>query len=223
MIGSFDGKRFQPETESKKLQYSHGSYAAQTWSGIPVEDGRRIRIAWNRFDIPSMPYNMSMDFPCEMKLRTFSGEAFLCAYSVREIEGIYGKSFNAQNIRVSPSEKYCRLLTEKLYDIMFDISCVQKGRFRITLYGVEIYGDLRKNKLVCLENTAPLEGFNENVELRMLIDVNNIEIFINKGKAFMSIGHIQDYNMNKLVFEAFDNEILLRRVKIVELKNIWKS
>lgn len=221
LVGSFDGKRFHPEPESRKLQYSTDSYAAQTWSGIPSEDGRRIRIAWNRFDIPAMPYNMSMEFPCEMKLETFAGEVFLCAYPVREIEGIYGESFTTRNIRVLPREKYSRLLTEKLYDITLDISCTSKGRFGISLFGIEIHGDPVKNELVCLENSAPLESCGKSIELRILMDVNNLEIFINKGKAFISKGHIQDYDMNRLVFEAFDGEILLREVKIAALKSIW--
>lgn len=220
LTGSFDGKRFHMETESKQLQYCKDSYAAQTWSGIPAEEGRRIRIAWNRYDIPSMPYNMSMGFPCEMKLRNFGSETFLCTYPVREMESLYGESFNAQNIRVPPGEKYSRLLTEKLYDITLTISSALKGRFAISLFGMEMYGELAENKLVCLENTAPLESFHGKAELRMLIDVNSIEIFINKGKALMSIGHVQDYTMNTLVFEAFENEIMLMEIKIVALKNI---
>jgi sucrose-6-phosphate hydrolase SacC (GH32 family) len=222
VIGSFDGNRFIPESETKKLQYSSNSYAAQSWSDIPAEDGRRIRIGWNRYDISTTPFNLSMDFPCEMTLKTFSGETFLCTYPVREIESIYSESFKGYDIRVTNSEKYSRILAERLYDITFHISGTSKSRFVISLFGIEIHGDLENNVLTCLDHKAPLESLNGNVELRILIDVNNIELFINKGKVFLSIGHIQDYTLNSLVIEAIEHEIMLKEVKIAELRNIWR-
>lgn len=219
LIGSFDGRSLRPETGTKKLQYSSDSYAAQTWSGISSADDRRIRIAWKRFDMPSMPFNMSMDFPCEMKLKTFDGEAFLCAYPVREIEGIRGTGFHACDVRVSPSEKFSRPLAGRLYDIIFSIPGNSEAGFSIGVFGMKLKGDLAGARLTCCGNSAPLESFGGSIELRLLVDVNGMEIFINKGKAFMSIGHIQDYDMNDLVFETFDREIVLEEINVTELKS----
>ncbi|HEY5586753.1 MAG TPA: glycoside hydrolase family 32 protein [Ruminiclostridium sp.] len=223
LLGSFDGNKFNHETQTKRLHYGKNSYAAQSWSDVSTEDARRIRIAWNTFDIPSMPYNMAMNFPCEMKLKTFSDEVFLCTYPVKEIENIYGESFNAQNICLSSDEEYTKTMTEKLYDITFNIFCANKGSFVISVFGLEIHGNIDKNELSCLGNSAPLESFDNSIDLRMLIDVNNIEIFINMGKAFMSIGHIQDYNINRLVFKSINKAIVLKEINIVEIKNIWNK
>lgn len=223
LIGSFDGEMFQTEGSSKKLQYSKDSYAAQTWSDISGEDGRRIRIAWNRFDIPSMPFNMAMNFPCEMKLKTFDRDVFLCTYPVKEIENIYGESFSVQNVNLSSCEQYTRILTKKLYDMTFNIACANKGSFIISVFGLEIHGDVDKNVLSCLDNSAPLENFDSSIDLRMLIDVSNIEIFINSGKAFMSIGHILDYNLNQFVFKSIDKDIEIKEINIAEIKDIWNK
>ncbi len=221
LVGSFDGKCFHPETESRKLQYSRDSYAAQTWSDIPAGDGRRIRIGWNRFDLSGTPSNLAMGFPCEMILRTCSGEPFLCAYPVREIEGLYGECFNAHNIKVAPSDPYRRPLIGKLYDITLDISGTSKGSFKISLFGMEIHGDMVNNKLTCLDHTAPMESLDDSIELRMLVDINSMELFVNKGIAFLSIGYIQDYTRNELVFEAYESEIVLRDIKVAGLNSIW--
>ncbi len=221
LIGSFDGKRFHPETEEKKLQYSRDSYAAQTWSDIPAEDGRRLRIGWNRGELPTIPFHMSMNFPCEMKLQTFSGKACLCAYPVREIENIYGEGYYDAKVKVTRSQGYSMLLTGKLYDIKLELSGASKGRFGISLFGLELHGDLRNNELICLDDTAPLECFDQSVEIRMLMDVNNLEIFLNKGKAFLSVGHIPDYSNNKFMIEAYEDEIVIEKIKIVALKSIW--
>ena len=74
-----------------------------------------------------------------------------------------------------------------------------------------------------MKHSAPLECFDNRMDLRMLMDVHSTEIFINMGKAFMSIGHIQDYAMNLLVFKSIDKDIQIREMKIAELKNIWNS
>jgi sucrose-6-phosphate hydrolase SacC (GH32 family) len=223
VIGSFDGSSFCPETISKRLQYSKDSYAAQTWSDLPSEDGRRIRIAWNRYDISSLPFNMAMNFPCEMSLRTFLGETFLCTYPAREIERIYGENSKDYNIRVTNSERYQRILNKKLYDITLNLTCTSKCKLNITLLGIEIHCDMLNNTLVCLDNIAPLQCFEGNIKLRMLIDVSNIEIFINKGEAFLSIGHVQDYTRNELVIETTEEELVLKEVDITEMKSIWIS
>lgn len=224
LLGSFDGDRFCPETEAKKLQYGkNNSYAAQTWSDIAGEDGRRIRIAWNRFEINSTPHNMSMNFPCEMKLKTFSDGIFLCAYPVREIESIYGTSEHAQNVRLSPGEEYARTLEKKLYDMVFQISCANKGSFVMSVFGLELRGDLEKNELSCPDQSVPLESIHNRIDLRLLIDVNTVEIFVNLGKAFMSVGHIQDHNLNRFVFKSVDTDLELKEARITELKNIWSE
>lgn len=86
LIGSFDGKRFVPETEQLRLNYGSASYAAQTWSGVP---GRRIRTAFISMVIPGMPFGCCMDIPQEMSLRTIGGQLRLCAAPVRELEALY--------------------------------------------------------------------------------------------------------------------------------------
>ncbi len=221
LLGTFDGRSFNHEQEVKSLHYGKDSYAAQTWSGIDEENKRRVRIAWNRFDIPSMAYNMAMNFPCDMKLRTFSDEIFLCTYPVYEIKNIYGDSFSAENISLSPCQKYTRSLTEKLYDINLNIAGTAEGKFAISVFGLEILCDAEEKVLTCLDNKAPLEYFDGSMDLRLLIDVNNVEIFINKGKAFMSIGHFQDYNINELIIRSADADLMLKEISIAEIKNIW--
>jgi sucrose-6-phosphate hydrolase SacC (GH32 family) len=203
------------------LQYSKDSYAAQTWSDIPEVDGRRVRIAWNRYDIPSMSFNMAMNFPCDMSLRSFRDETFLCAYPVKEIVDLYGESIKEHNIRVTGTKSYSRQLSNKLYDITLMLSGISCGNFHISLFDLVIQCDLTNNKLVCLNNVAPLEYLDTDLELRFLVDVSNIEIFINYGKAIMAIGHIHNYSSDRLMIETSDTEILIKQIKITELKSIW--
>ena len=60
-VGSFDGYTFHAEQAPRKLQPDGNGYAAQTWSDVPPEDGRRLQIAWLRQQMPGMPFGQCMN------------------------------------------------------------------------------------------------------------------------------------------------------------------
>jgi len=85
MIGQFDGKEFRPE--SGKHYYCNGSlYAAQTFNNIPLEDGRRIQIAWGRISHSNMPFKSMMLIPTELTLRTTKDGVRLFNVPIKEME-----------------------------------------------------------------------------------------------------------------------------------------
>ena len=53
LVGSFDGYRFAPEQEMRRLHHGNGSYAAQSFFQTAPQDTRRIRIAWNNAAVPA--------------------------------------------------------------------------------------------------------------------------------------------------------------------------
>jgi len=220
IVGSFDGYAFKPETPVKKLQYTSKSYASQSWSNICETDGRRIRITWNRFEIPNMPFNNSMTFPCEMSLKRFSGEIFLCAYPVDEIEKLYKNLYKKFDLLVPVLCEYTYNLNEMAYDIKLVFSNDCKSSAIISMFGLDIHCDCFNNEIVCGGDTAPMIAVEGITDLRLLIDVNGTEIFINGGKAFMCVGHLQDYNLNKLTVKTTGNDIVLKSLEIAELRGI---
>ncbi|MDD9949747.1 MAG: glycoside hydrolase family 32 protein [candidate division Zixibacteria bacterium] len=87
LLGRFDGNAFAPETDVLQAEQGANGYAAQTWSDIPAEDGRRIQISWMRDGrYPAMPFNQQMSFPVKLTLRTLPDGIRLCREPVREIE-----------------------------------------------------------------------------------------------------------------------------------------
>ena len=68
-------KDLLPEQENKKLQLNGNSYAAQTWSNIPNNDGRRIQISWMRQILPNMPFGQFMSFPHSLTLTRKNDES----------------------------------------------------------------------------------------------------------------------------------------------------
>lgn len=221
IVGSFDGFQFKPETSLKKLQYTDKSYASQSWNNICESDGRRIRIAWNRFEIPDMPFNKSMTFPCKMSLKRFYDDLFLCAYPVDEIEKLHKNLYRETNMKVSASFEYSRVLNEMAYDIKLVFVNDRKGSARISMFGLDIDLEFIQNEIVCAGDTAPMISVGGFTDIRLLIDVNATEIFINDGKAFMCVGHLQDYNLNKFSIMATEEDVEISSLEIAELNSIW--
>ena len=76
IVGSFDGEAFTPDagqSEPRWLDTGWDFYAAQSFSNVPADDGRRIIIAWMNnwryaLNIPAMPWQGTMTFPRQLSL-----------------------------------------------------------------------------------------------------------------------------------------------------------
>ncbi|MEJ5170232.1 MAG: glycoside hydrolase family 32 protein, partial [Fimbriimonadales bacterium] len=70
LVGTFDGRRFQPEFGPVAQDAGPNHYAVQTFSGVPPRDGRTIQIAWMAGgQYPGMPFTQQMGIPSELTLR----------------------------------------------------------------------------------------------------------------------------------------------------------
>ncbi len=74
-----------------QLDYGQDFYAAQTFSDIPIADGRRIWLAWmNNWNyatvIPTTPWKGIMSIPREVKLETHNGQVRLVQKPVEELK-----------------------------------------------------------------------------------------------------------------------------------------
>ena len=87
-VGAFDGKTFTPETPKLKGHRGQGFYAAQTFSDIPVKDGRRIQIGWLQTETKGMPFNQGMSLPHELRLTQTPEGPRLTFTPVKELESL---------------------------------------------------------------------------------------------------------------------------------------
>ena len=219
LVGKFrsDGC-FQPVQSAKRLHYGTNSYAAQTFSG--VTDGRTLRIAWNTAGIPDSPFNCSMCIPTEMSLKNIDEENWLCTMPVREIETLYVQQ-HTDKMKLKAGETFACLLAGKAQDIRLCISSADNASFQITFLGFKIDICPKENSLKCKESTMPLFMNGDNITLRILTDKNAVEIFVDQGEAFLCVGHIADYNLNRLIITAGEGALTVHEITVAELSNIW--
>lgn len=103
-VGHFDGWRFENENPPEAILWADSGrdfYAAQSWSGLPEEQGRRVWIAWMSQWVygglvPTAPWRGTMCIPREVGLRRGQGGVRLTQRPVRELGTLRGE-------RIAPS------------------------------------------------------------------------------------------------------------------------
>ena len=245
LVGHFDGTRFVPEGPAEKLHYGTHAYAAQSWSDLPASDGRRIRIAWNTFDLPGMAFNRSMTFPTEMSLRRDGDRCRLCATPVREIAKLRRNAHALPAFTVDPGMPFTLPVNRCAYDVSLIIECAApdtmeppareaatpvanpmkpaiEAGFILKLFGMELLCDADKRELRCQNSIVPMPDDASVMTLRLLVDVSGMEVFLDGGSRWLSMGMVADWNLDRLELVAQGRPARVRRLEVAELGNIWE-
>lgn len=221
-IGSFDGGRFQPESDVLRADYGANFYAAQTWSDIPDSDGRRIQIAWMAGGkYPNMPFNQQMSFPCELTLRTTPDGIRLYRQPVEEIKVLHNKEHSLNNQKLKSGDNLLSGINGDLFDIYAEINLGNASEVEFMIRGEKIEYNVTKNQICCLGKTAQLEPLDNKIKLQILVDRASIEIFGNNGQLSMSSCFLPDLENDSLDIYASDGEALIVSMSIYELCSAW--
>ena len=242
LIGDFDGKEFKPETEIIKFSHARNFYASQTFNDIPKEDGRRIQIGWARYvDMPGMPFNQMMNFPCKLTLRTTKDGIRMCPMPIREIEKLYKGEKVFEKKKVEPGTNLLSGFEGDLFDIEANIEISKADRVGFRIRGVEVVYDAKtktltssskksakiakeakENKLPPDTEPAKLETSDGSIQLRILVDRTSIEVFANNGEVFMPMGDIPEEGQARtLELFAEGGASSVRSLAIRDLESVW--
>ena len=222
LIGSFDGKAFKVEHDAIRADYGTNYYATQTYSDIPAADGRRIQISWMLGGkYPDMPFNQQMNFPCEMKLRTFPEGLRICRLPVKEIENIYGKKHAWKDETVKPGENLLKDVYGGLYDIQLQVDLAGAKEFGIKCRGEAVTYSAERKVLSCLGKEAPVEAANGQITLRILVDRTSMEVFANDGKTVMTSCFLAKPDNTGLELFSKDSSPRILSMTVYELTSCW--
>ncbi len=189
LVGTIENGLFVPVQETMQLgRAGRTAYAAQTYSNMP--DGRRIRISWNTFHLPGMPFNGSMTTPVEMFLGKEEGRIVLCCRPVKEFGILRGeKHEGAGRLELPAAAKAC--------DICLRIAANQ-GIVPLNLYGLTITVDTGEG-IVCAADYSMHAAIHKgSIELRLIHDVHATEIYSADGAEWLCIGHLADRSLHAI-------------------------
>ena len=231
-VGSFDGERFSPETEPRKVEQGANGYAAQTWSDIPEEDGRRIQISWMAGGkYPDMPFNQQMSFPVELFLRSGPGGPRLCRRPVKELEHLRADKKEWTNLAPGPEKQFTPDTDHDLLEILMEIEvpddiCItapdgKPGSLLLNIRGTELRYDPGMKTVELMEKKAPLAPVNGVVTLHILVDRTSIEVFGNDGELSMSFCFLPGPYDHVLQLQNKSTATKVRKLTVIELKSIW--
>lgn len=188
LVGQIRNGRFEPVQEPGRLKAegSH-SYAAQSYSGR-VND-RIIRVAWNRFELPGMPFNGSMTTPVELFLQRLDGRITLCCRPALEWSVLEGECVEGEGSVKLPG---------RANDMSLSIPAAG-GEKTVELCGLKMQIDaewetVRVNGCVMHANRT-----GDFVHLRVVQDVHAVEVFSQDGAGYMCVGHLADQSLRSVV------------------------
>lgn len=215
MIGQFDGKTFTPET-SKQMNLNGSAYAAQTFSNIPSEDGRVIKMAWSRTTYEGMPFNGAMLLPQEQVLvRTRQGLK-LFSRPIKESESLFEQVAEAQNLSVRAANK---MMEQFGNDDVLRIKCT----IHLT-YATDAGLSFRGQRLVNYDtNGNRLQGeffakddpSNMDLDCDVYVDRGLVEVYVDGGVFSYSMN--LDGKENK-GYEFWGNQLEVKNVQVYKLK-----
>jgi fructan beta-fructosidase len=209
-IGDFDGRKFVNDNPSNRtlwVDFGPDFYAAQTWSDISKDDGRRIMLAWmNNWDyadkVPTHPWRGQMTFPRMLGFADTRDGLRLTQNPVREMEPLRQDHVGLRNARWSDLEALlarqkwpatleivAKLQLRGTREVAFEL---RKGAGHETRVGFDVkrlafYVD-RTRSSSALSGTefasrheAPSLGDGDVITLHILLDRSSVELFGDNG------------------------------------------
>lgn len=211
-IGDFDGSKFTPRKQSKKvnwLDYGQDNYAAVTYNNTP--NNRRVLIGWMSnwqyaSDLKATPWTGAMTIPHELSLANVGGEIQLVHNPIKELESLRGKKLLSIKKETVAREIDLKKVKGNQLDITFAITPGKSKTSGIRILQskdeqTEIGYDadtksvyINRGSTSLSETNLDLGGVqnyptalvNGSITLRILVDRSSVEVFTADGLGVIS-------------------------------------
>lgn len=227
IIGSFDGKKFKPETSPIKMDSGVNYYAVQTYSNAP--EGRRIQIGWmNGSVFPGMPFNQQMSFPRELKLYKRGNGYYLKSLPVSEIKSLYKVQYKWNNVQLQAGERPVTEIKDNAFYLnsVIDINKNKGKELGFDIGGLSVSYQVGEQLLYVRNDNKeivkqiPLKSVDGKVELAILSDIGSVEIFANGGEVCASFYHLTDKKKDNLSLSCVGDKGILDSLVINKLASM---
>lgn len=227
LLGDFDGTAFTPDTGTVgHLDQSSDYYAAQSFFRATFPDQRVVSMAWMRGDaFATAPFNQSLSFPTEVRLRTFAEGVRATRSPIAEITKLY--SANAQHVenRSVPANTNALsgIASTKLdLQLTFDAALTKAKQLSFELGNESFSIDLGQHQIH--GNNQPVnDAFSVSAgkfSVRILRDWGEYAVFINDGEVAYTRAFNFAPNDTNLSLRG-DDTITLSSLDFHELTRIW--
>lgn len=231
-LGDFKGEKYLPETHNL-MSFGNNSFFAP--ESFVTKDGRRVMWAWiisggvdGRFrNLPISPMGVQ-SLPRELELPQ---DGILRIRPLEELKKLrYRPVIHSQFIVHKDNHKIIDAVEGDALEIEIEFEHQLPQTCGVELlgcnednHGVKIVaGDKRDNILIGdMEVPFKLNG-NENLNLRIFIDKNLIEVFINERQAAV-YAHPEIHKNQNIRLFSVDKDLSVRVLKIWKIKSIYSD
>ena len=250
-VGEFDGVRFKndnpPET-ALWLDWGRDFYAAQSYSGVPARDGRRIVIGWISNWLyarqePTSPWRGAQSVPRELRLKRFPQGLRVVQSPVEEIETLRERSLSLADLGIEEansiieSEGFAGDVLELQVEFETggarDVGLrVLEGEGEATRVGYtsspsEVYidrsksGDVDFHPTFAGRHSARLRPSNGRVRLRILVDRSVVEVFAGEGEVAITDRVFSQPTSTRLSLFSEGGEARVASLDAWRLRSVW--
>jgi fructan beta-fructosidase len=220
MVGAFDGEKFTPETKMAKGHRGRGFYAAQTFSD--ALKGRVIQIGWLQAPSPGMSFNQAMSIPLELGLKSTSDGPRLTWSPVKELQTLRARPHRVGPSDVKAGSDPIKCGNGELLEVRAEIRPDQSSRAVLTVRGVVVEYDAKKEELKFLGHTVPVPLREGKLKLHLFVDRTAIELIAADGLVYAPAPVIPKVEDTAVTFHVVAGSVRMESVSVDELRSIWK-
>jgi fructan beta-fructosidase len=224
MVGSFDGRKFTPETGKLKGNYGRGFYAAQTFSDIPQSDGRRIQIGWFQTPTPAMPFNQSMTLPLNLQLTQTPTGPRLTWSPVKELSALRAGSHRFGHVSLQPGGRDpLEGIEAELVELRTEFEPGTATDVVIRVRGALLGYNFAKQELSVNDLRAPAPLKQGKQRLIVYCDRMGMEVFASDGLTYIPTPFIPEQNDLSLGIQAKGGVARVNSLQVYTLKSAWNT
>lgn len=217
LIGSFDGRRFTPDSADKHQVHWGKYYASQTFSNVP--NGRRIQVGWVQIAMPGMVFNQTFSFPHELTLHTTDDGIRLFAQPAKEIKLLHDRKHELATQELTPRSPAKLPVAGELFDIRANFDIGSATHIGLVIGGDRVDYDVTRGQL----GEAPLKPVSGRITLQVLVDRPMLEICGNDGRVFVTLARESHGSFGEIIAYAEGGSARLESFEACELNSIWNA
>lgn len=230
IVGRIENRRFHAETgvirgpsHTAVSAYSDalrttGSYAAQTYFGIP--GGRVVQQSWIRARIPGMPFVSCASLPNEMKLVKTGEGPRLSLLPVKEVAILREKGFILKHRGLEDLERIPRQYFAECMDITLGFEGDSAELIAVSVRGILIVYDPVKNRLYLPNGCFRLPARKGGFGFRAVTDRGSVELYTTDGLFHTVLNTVPDPNNIEVKVLALHPSVSVN-LELYPLKSIW--
>lgn len=226
LVGSFDGLKFTAEAKPRQFYCNGGAraggYAAQTFSDVPAEDGRRIQMAWLQGALDGMPFNQQMTVPVVLTLKTTPDGILMCGEFVKELQSAHGKRLSIDSGDLDSANEMLAGLSGEAFRLKGSFAVDGESVFVLTVGGTELVVDCKAGELKCRDKAALLPDLGGKVDLDVVIDRASIEIISAGGQVYVPL-HRPLGDGSALSLAVRSGRPVVESLDVWEIETTWRQ